>query len=242
MSENTTSIRGRSFNRCILRFPSDWDPKEKIPLVIGLHGGGGSPDIFISIWDEVKERNFIFCALEAPYSLDDDQGNSYEWARWPSGDQEIISKAMKETQKYVVNAVKEISAELESEEIYLLGFSQGAIISYLVGISNYQLFNGLVSLSGPGLMEPLTNPFGEELDQDWLNRNQILKAKELSVFITHGKNDQNVKVELAIRSKNILSEQGYKVIFRSFDGGHTIPPVRIMKEIKKWIETQNTTG
>ncbi len=85
---------------------------------------------------------------------------------WPSGDREIISKATVKTQKYVVDAIQEISKELQTGEIYLLGFSQGAIISYLVGISHFEWFSGLICLSGPGLLEPLLNPFGEEIDSE----------------------------------------------------------------------------
>jgi len=238
MSEHTLHFKGTSLHRCLTRYPDAWDKKEKIPLVIGLHGGGGNPDKFVTLWDEVKERKFIFGALEAPYAIHNEQGLSYEWAMWPTGDRDLISRATVQTQKYIINAVSEISEALETDEIYLLGFSQGTIPSYLVGITYHPLFRGLICFSGIGLLSPLVNPFGGEIDREWLNRNQIEKAKELPVFITHGKNDESVKYELGVQSKNVLRKHGYNVRFRSFDGMHTIPPTKILKEVANWIETQ----
>ncbi len=238
MNEETIYFNGTALRRCILRYPDMWEVNEKIPLVIGLHGGGGNPEKFVTLWDEVEERNFIFGALEAPYAVNDEQGMCYEWAMWPSGDRDIIARATDQTQKYVIHAVNEISAALEAKEIYLLGFSQGTMISYLVGITHYPLFSGIICFSGIGLLSPLVNPFGGEIDREWLERNQIEKAKELPVFITHGKKDESVKYELGVQSKNILRECGYNVRFRSFDGVHTKHPKKIMKEVANWIETK----
>ena len=238
MNDETIYFNGTSLHKCITRYPDAWAAKEKIPLVIGLHGGGGNPEEFVTLWDEVKERNFIFSALEAPYAIHNEQGLSYEWAMWPSGDRDLISRATIQTQKYVIDAVKEISNSFDTEEIYLLGFSQGTIISYLVGITHYPMFSGIICFSGIGLLSPLVNPFGGEINRDWLGSNQIEKAKELPVFITHGKKDKSVKYELGIQSKNVLEEYGNDVRFRSFDGAHTIPPTKILKEVANWIEAK----
>jgi phospholipase/carboxylesterase len=238
MHDETIYLNGTALHRCLTRFPDAWEAKEKTPLVIGLHGGGGNPEQFMNLWDEVKERNFIFGALEAPYAIHNEQGLSYEWAMWPSGDRDIIARATKQTQKYIINAVNEISTALETDEIYLLGFSQGTIFSYTVGITHYPLFSGMICFSGVGLLTPLVNPFGGEMDKEWLDRSLIEKAKDLPVFITHGKKDESVKYELGVQSKNILREYGYDVSFRSFDGVHSKPPLKIMKEVANWIKTQ----
>ena len=44
MSEHTISFKGTSLHRYLLRYPDAWEAKEKIPLVIGLHGGAEMSD------------------------------------------------------------------------------------------------------------------------------------------------------------------------------------------------------
>jgi phospholipase/carboxylesterase len=238
MNDETIYFNGTSLHKCYLRYPDAWEAKEKIPLVIGLHGGGGNPEQFVNLWDDLKERNFIFCALEAPYAIHDEEGLSYEWAMWPTGDRDVIARATELTQKYIIHAVSEISAALETDEIYLLGFSQGAILSYIIGITHPALFSGLICFSGPGLLKPLINPFGGEMDKEWLDRSLIEKASELPVFITCGKKDESVEYEYGVHSKNILQEHGYNVRFRVFDGMHTHPPKKILEDAANWIDTQ----
>jgi phospholipase/carboxylesterase len=235
MRNETIYFRGTSLRRCLLRFPEDSGGIEKIPLVIGLHGGGGHFEKFVSLWDEIDERKFIFGALEAPYAFGNDEGISYEWAMWPLGNRDVIIKATKQTQEYIADAVREISQKLQTDNVYLLGFSQGAIIGYSTGIMYHPLFKVLICLSGPGLLETMTNPFGAKLNWEWLDRDQIKKAKELPVLIAHGTEDQAAKYELAVQSKKRLVEYGYNVSLLSFIGGHIYPPKEVMAEIAKWI-------
>ncbi len=90
-------------------------------------------------------------------------------------------------------------------DVYLFGFSQGAIFAYVAGIKIHNLYKGLIIHSGPGLLEPLISPFTGEKNDNWL-----------------GKDDKKVKYELGIKSKDILSNFGYDVTFRDFTGGHSV--------------------
>jgi predicted esterase len=116
-----------------------------------------------------------------------------------------------------------------------MGFSQGAILAYLVGIKYHYLFRGLISLSGPGLLSPLNNPFVGPSNQVLLTDEFIQSAKELSVLIAHGKDDQAADIELGIKSRNILLKHGYDVTFIDFEGGHSLPPKEILAQIVNWI-------
>jgi predicted esterase len=108
-----------------------------------------------------------------------------------------------------------------------------------VGLKHYQLFDGIICLSGPGLSAPLMNPFAKSFDPDWLKEEIILNAKKLRVFITHGKEDRAVNYELGIKSRDVLREHGYDVTFHDFEGGHSFPSENILKEIAGWIKEPN---
>jgi phospholipase/carboxylesterase len=221
---------------CLVRLPENFDPKSGYTLVIGLAGGGGNPEDIISIWDDSPNSSFIYAVPQAPYPLLNDGKLGFDWANWPTANEELISQATKLSGKYIVKVVKELTRLHNINNVYLMGFSQGAILSYLVGIKHHQFFKGIICLSGPGLLVPLTNPFGGTLNPIWLTEELIQDAAELQVFIAHGKDDQPAPYELATRSRNILVNYGYDVTFREFDGGHNLPPGEILEQVVNWIQ------
>ena len=104
----------------------------------------------------------------------------------------------------------------------------------IAGIQRPQLYKGIICLSGPGIFEPLKNPFAGEYAPDWLDEKYLEPANTLRVFISHGTEDQAVKYELGVKSKEILTSYGYDVTFYSFEGGHTIDPGDL-KQALEWI-------
>jgi predicted esterase len=50
---------------------------------------------------------------------------------WPTGDEELISKATELSEKSIVNVVQELTRRHNIAEVYLTGFSQGAILTFL---------------------------------------------------------------------------------------------------------------
>ena len=229
-------IKTPALQKCLINFPDDFILEKSYPLVVGLHGGGSSPNNLITIWDQIPNKNFIYAVPQAPYPLVVDSKLMFDWAMWPSGDVDLISRATELSEKYIVDVIQELSNLHNIGDVYLLGFSQGAIFAYLVGIKQTHLFNGIISLSGPGLLTPLKNPFASSSGSNWLNEEEIQSAKKLRVFITHGKKDQAAKYDLGIRSRDILIKHGHDVIFRDFVGGHSIPPDPILGEIADWIK------
>ena len=232
-------IKGSTLHKCLINLPEDHMLEESYQLVVGLHGGGSSPDNLITLWDHIPKRGFIYSVPQAPYPLVEDTELMFDWAMWPSGNKKLISKTTELSEKYIVNVVQDISDRYNIDEVYLIGFSQGAIFTYLVGIKQHHLFSGIISLSGPGLLAPLLNPFAGSFDPDWLTEEFIQGAKTLRVFITHGKEDQAANYELGIRSRDILINHGYDVTFRDFVGGHRYPPKKILREIADWIKEPN---
>lgn len=238
MQDSTIFVDGPTLHECLVRAPRARSERSNPPLVVGLYGGGGSADRFVSLWDELDNRRFVFAVPQAPYPVPNATERSFDWALWPTGDWEIIAEATRLTQEYIVNTIGELKSRLGTGETYLFGFSQGAIFAYSVGITHPGLIQGLICVGGPGLLAPIGNPFGGKTREDWLSEDAISSANALPVFIAHGTKDQEVKYDLALQSSNVLTEHGYSVTFSSFDGGHEIPSA-ILKKIAHWIEAPN---
>jgi phospholipase/carboxylesterase len=173
---------------------------------------------------------------QAPYPLVVNGALAYEWAQWPSGDADLVARATDLTEALVLDVVQDVVGRHDAGNVYLLGFSQGAIIAYLVGIKHHYLFDGLIILSGPGLLAPLKNPAASSLGPDWLPETLLAEPEDLRVFITHGEEDQAADYSLGIRSRDVLTRHGHDVTFRGFKGAHVYPSQDILQEIAAWIQ------
>ena len=90
----------------------------------------------------------------------------------------------------------------------ILGFSQGAIISWSLIFDNYINFDRLVSLSG------------------FINFNYKInlnpEIKKIKCFISHGINDMVIPIELSRKTKAFLKENNFNVEYKEYNEGHTI--------------------
>lgn len=220
---------------CLVRKPANLKPQVNYPIVIGLHGGGNTPESIISLWDKVGDLEFMYVAPQAPFPMNSGNAVVFDWGNWPTGNTKLIEKSLKISENYIVDVIEKISEQFNSKDIYLLGWSQGAIMTYLVGIKHSHLLKGLICMSGPGLLSPLANPFGEPSSPDWLPEKDIAGASKLKVFITHGSKDELATIDLGRKSADILKNHNHNVIYREFDGDHKYPPKSIIQEIIEWL-------
>jgi len=86
------------------------------------------------------------------------------------------------------------------------GISDGASYALSVGLANGDLFEAVVAFS-PGFAAPPTT------------------HGRPRIFISHGTSDPVLPIdECSRRLVPLLRRGGYPVVFREFDGGHTVPP------------------
>jgi len=223
-------FKSESLFKCNIKLPDNYNPQKSYKLVIGLPVAFND---FSSVWAGIKV-DFIYATPQAQYSTLMENKMLSDWAYWSSNDPSTIDRAADLTAGYMGDLVNELKAHYTIDDIYLMGFSQGAIFTYIAGIQCPQLYKGIICLSGPGIYESLVNPFAGEYAPDWLEEKYLEPAKSLRVFIAHGTKDQAAKYELGVKSNEILTSYGYDVTFHSFDGGHTIDP-KSLKSVLEWL-------
>ena len=123
-----------------LFLPESLRPDEKIPLIVVLHGLGGSGANTIPAW--VERLNKEFAVLCPTYPM------GAWWAR--HAEEMVLSLVDQLREQY----------NLDSDRIFLAGLSNGAIGTYMIGMFYPDRFAGLIPIAGsitPRYMHFLVN-------------------------------------------------------------------------------------
>jgi len=194
------------------------------PAIIMLHGFGSDENDLFSFASELPSK-YAIISLKAPIRLqpygnawyniyfDNDQGKF-------SDDQQAI-----ESRELVSKCIDEIieKYKVDSNNITLLGFSQGTILSFAIALSYPGKVKNVIGLSG------YVNK--DILKEGYANNN----FKNLKVYTSHGSVDQVIPVQWAQQTKPFLDSLNIECTYSEFPVGHGVAPDNFF-ELKKWLE------
>jgi len=189
-------------------------PKVSTPhpaLIILLHGVGSNERDLFQFTDELPAEALVISA-RAPITLSE---GSYAWFHidLSTGTRVINAAEAEQSRKTLIRFIGELKSiyNFDPAKIYLCGFSQGAILSYSVGLTQPELVHGIGILSGRLLDEVKPSIVSKE------------KLKKLHVFVSHGKSDSVIPVELARNSVLYLRDTlNIDVNYKEYDAVHQI--------------------
>lgn len=196
---------------------------EKNPLLLLLHGYGSNEQDLFSFASELPEEYYVVAA-RAPYDL---QYGSYAWyAINFEADNTKFSdlKQARESRDLIVEFIDELIAKypIDESNISLIGFSQGAILSYAVGLSYPNKIGQIVAMSGY---------LNTEIAIDNFEKNDF---STLKIFASHGSVDQVIPVEWARKTPAILEKLGIDCVYKEYPIGHGVSPQNFF-DFKKWL-------
>lgn len=197
---------------------------DKAPLLIMLHGYGSDENDLFSFSSELPEDLFII-SLKAPYSLepfghawyainfDSDQN------KWSNTEQAIKSRDL--VTKFIDEAIEHYP--VKKDNITLLGFSQGTVLSYAVALMYPEKVQNIIALSG-------------YIDQDLLpEQADVNRYKHLDFYCSHGSEDQVIPVNWARKAQPFLNSLNIKNRYSEFPVGHGVAPQNFY-EFKEWLK------
>ena len=197
----------------------------KAPLLLLLHGYGSNEEDLFSFASELPEEFFIVSA-RAPYDL---QPSGHSWYDIHFTETEKVSNVQeaKISRDLISKFIDEltITYPVDANNVTLLGFSQGTILSYSVALSYPEKIKNVVALSGYINDEILTEDY------------QSKDHNHIDFYISHGSVDQVIPNFLANKAPGFLTQMGIKNSYREFPVGHGVAPQNFF-EFKEWLITR----
>lgn len=196
----------------------------KAPVIFLLHGYGSNEEDLFSFAPELPEK-YTIISVRAPYTL---QPLGYAWyainldaqkGKWSDDDQAV------ESREKIVEFITEACAtyDLDTDNITLIGFSQGTILSYAVALSYPEKIKRVIGLSGYINEKIITEGYASN---DYSN---------LKIYASHGQVDQVIPPDWAQRIPGFLKNLGIHHIYEEFPVGHGVAPQNFYS-FKKWME------
>jgi phospholipase/carboxylesterase len=173
-------------------------------VLIMLHGRGGSAEDILSLASYLDAKDFT---LLAPQAINN-TWYPYSFLAPPSQNEPWLSSAL--------NLLKELldelnAKEIRSQNIFFLGFSQGACLTLEFVTRNADRYGGIVAFTG-GLI-------GDKI----YNENYKGDFQNTPIFIGTSNPDPHVPVERVYATTNILKDMNAHVTEKVYNNmGHTI--------------------
>lgn len=197
---------------------------ENTSLLILLHGYGSNEEDLFSFATELPD-DLLIVSARAPQDL---SSGSFSWYTiyFNTGEGKFsdIPEAIeaRETISTFIDEVQE-RYSIAPNKTFLLGFSQGTILSYSVALNYPEKVQKVIALSG------YVNP---ELLPESLEK---MDYSKLDFFISHGTVDQVIPSEWAQKAPLFLKELNVNHSYQEYPVGHGVAPQNFFA-FKKWIE------
>ena len=195
--------------------------QKKPPLLILLHGYGSNEEDLFSFASELPDELLIVSA-RAPYDM---HFGGFAWYEitLDANDEKYsnLEEARKSLTK-IADFIDEIKASYNTNNTFLLGFSQGAILSYSLSLHYPNKVDHIIALSGY---------INEDLIPNTISNLNI----DTDYYISHGTVDQVLPVEWARKAPNFLSENNLSNVYSEYPVGHGVAPQNFFS-FKNWIK------
>jgi phospholipase/carboxylesterase len=141
-----------------------------------------------------------------------------------------------------IDLLRHFIRSLNRAPVYLMGFSQGAALSYALSLAEPELTAGVIALAGflpDEAMHPERSSGRSSTPLRSAQNAPAAQSKGASprhgYLIIHGVDDQIVPIHRAHQARDFLQALGAPVEYHAYPGGHKIA-AQGLKDITRWLE------
>lgn len=184
--------------------------RDPAPVLILLHGVGSNEQDLMGLAPAL-DRRFLVISVRAPITL---QHGSYAWyhVQFTGGGHVIDAAEAESSRLRLLRFVDEVIASynVDEERIFLMGFSQGCIMSLAAGLTEPRRFAGIVGMSGRLLPDILTKAAPHE------------QLRGLPLLVVHGTFDRVLAIEYGRAIRDAMEKLPVDLTYREYPMDHGI--------------------
>ena len=198
--------------------------KDQNPLLILLHGYGSNEEDLFSFAPELPDDSYVI-SVRAPYDLQP-YGHAWYAIHFDADENKFSDNVQaKQSVELIASFIDEIVKQypIDTKNVTLIGFSQGAILSYATALTYPKKISKVVALSGY---------FNQEILPEVIDTKAI---SHLKFFVSHGSVDQVIPVDWARKAKPALENLGLEVEYQEYPIGHGVSPKNFY-DFKNWLQ------
>lgn len=200
----------------IERKPENTSANTRSPLLVLLHGYGSNEHDLMGLAPYLDSR-FHIVSARAVLTLGPGMYAWYHLSGMPGSlipDTETRVQSLETLQKFLPQLISQVDAD--PDHVYLLGFSQGCVMSLSLGLTLPDVVAGVVGISG-------------YLDPDILTKIDPTKFSTLDAITMHGTYDDVIPVAQGQASRDALQQLPFKsYAYHEYPIAHSIHPDGLM--------------
>ena len=206
----------------LVEFPPSAQTREtsaRYPAILALHGRGSNEQDLIGLVPHLPQ-GLLWISPRAPLPIGP---GSYEWYRVRvigKPDLEHVLAALETIDQFIDEILA--TYPVDPQKLFLLGFSQGSLLSMCYTLTHPGRVAGVIAQSGY-----IPNNIELETDETGL--------KEKPFILTHGEQDTMLPVEWGRASRDRLQALGVDLEYHEFQMGHNVS-MESLEVIDKWME------
>ncbi len=198
----------------------------RVPSLFLFHGYGSNEDDLFSFASDLP-KDLCIISARAPFAMEHFGHAWYainfdaSYGKWSNVEQAIQSRDS--ILSFIEAAC--IGYDLDRDNVSLLGFSQGTVLSYAVALSYPEKVKNLIALSGYIDEKLLTADYGQK------------DHSKLQVYASHGQVDMVIPPAWAQLAPGLMKKLGIDFIYEEFPVGHGVSP-KNFDSFRKWLEVR----
>jgi phospholipase/carboxylesterase len=196
------------------------DPRSVLML---LHGIGSNEQNIASIALGVDPRPTVI-SVRAPLQMGPSSFAWYPTHFGPTGPV-IDATEAEHGRRELLHFIEEYRAEHDARQVYLMGFSQGAIMSVAAALSAPSLVQGAIGFSGR---------FPAEFEAVVALRGELSATR---IWIGHGTQDTKLPIHLGRAMRDSLERFGAIFEYSEFAAAHEVTPA-MLSNAHRWLSDQ----
>ena len=207
----------------LTRFPASHSPETDsvYPTVLALHGRGSNERDLIGLADYLPQ-NLLWISPRGTFTLGPDSFEWFQITQIGKPDPVRLANALNTIDTFINEVIE--NYPVDKNRLYLLGFSQGSIVSMSYTLTKPQRITGVIAQSG---YIPLES--GLQIDEAGIKNKPFL--------LTHGIQDPMLSVDWARRSRDTLQKLETNLEYHEFNMGHSVSE-ESLSAINNWLEKQ----